>query len=128
MSNREIIVAKLTALLARSNEDAFVVFEHASSGKFVQFAGSTSEPLLLDLPSQTLCKVEFDRAVAFFRRVGVAGEEHEVLDEPGGSVVGRRFSFTYSPGTVEEAADVAVGVFREIFDFADGFEMVVREN
>jgi hypothetical protein len=32
----------------------FVVFEDAGSKKFVQFSGSIEEPLVFDLPSQTL--------------------------------------------------------------------------
>lgn len=126
--NRATIAAELRSLLGRENEDAFVIFEDAGSGKFVQFAGTATEPLLLDLPEQTLSEAEFYRAVAFFRRLGVVGDERDLLDEPGGSAVGRQFSFNANPATVEEAADLALGVFREVYGLPDDFELTVTAN
>ena len=52
--NTQRIEAALQALLQRNNEDAFVIFEDKATGKFVQFAGSAEQPLLLDLPLQAL--------------------------------------------------------------------------
>ena len=56
-----------------------MVIEHGS-GKFVQFAGSATESLLMDLPWQPMSEAEFYRAVAYFRKSGVAGDEVEMFD------------------------------------------------
>ena len=53
----------LSRLLTRPS-GAFVIIEEPRSGKFVQFAGSKDEPLLLDLPSQTLSPDEMAKSVA----------------------------------------------------------------
>lgn len=42
----QLIADELSALLERSNEDAFVIFEDAETGKFVQFAGRVGDPLV----------------------------------------------------------------------------------
>ena len=126
--NRETIASELRSLLGRENDDAFVIFRDAGSRKFVQFAGSSTEPPLLDLPAQVLSEAEFYRAVVLFRRVGVSGEEYDVFDGPGGSAVGRQFSFMYRPATVDVAADLAVAIFREVFRFPEDFAMIVDAN
>src|SRR5262245_54677429 len=92
--NLALIRDALSSLLVRRNEDAFVIIEDRQSGKFVQFAGSACEMLLLDLPSQPMSEPEFYRAVEFFRRRGIIGYDHDMLDELGGRVVGQQFSFS----------------------------------
>ena len=49
VGNQQEIETALSSLLKRQNEDAFVIFEDSVSKKFVQFAGSSTEPLLLDI-------------------------------------------------------------------------------
>ena len=107
MANRARITEALSSLLVRRNDDAFVIIEHPESRKFVQFAGSASEQLLLDLPSQTLSETEFYSAVQLFRKIGIAGDEHDVLDEPDGQVVGKQFSFNVVFRSVADATRTA---------------------
>lgn len=55
-----MIKAKLTELLRQPEDELrFVVVEDRDSEKFVQFTGSISQPLVLDLPWQTLSEAEF---------------------------------------------------------------------
>ncbi len=53
----------------------FVVFKDKFTGKFVQFAGDQAEPLVLDLPTESLTSGEQARAAALFSALG--------LDSPG---------------------------------------------
>lgn len=128
MENLTRIQSALAALLNRENDDAFVVIEHEASGKFVQFSGSASEMLLLDLPAQTLSEQEFYRAVDFFRQIGVTGEEFSVLDQPGGRVVGQQFSFNVSYRSPEEAARTAVSIFRDVYQLSEECDLLITEN
>ena len=83
----------LTRLLTRPS-GAFVIIEDPQSGKFVQFAGSKDEPLLLDLPSQTLSPDEMTKAKAVFAEFGYPGPETHLGQEfPGGPRAGEQTSF-----------------------------------
>ena len=73
-SHSEIVHGALISLLKRPAE-AFVIFEEPKSGKFVQFAGSIEEPLLLDLPIQTLSPAEIEKAKTIFGEMGYSGPE-----------------------------------------------------
>src|SRR5262245_41738761 len=64
-TRRLAISSALAALRARTNDDAFVIFEDARSRKFVQFAGGVNHPLLLDLPIVGLHPSEVARAAEF---------------------------------------------------------------
>jgi hypothetical protein len=115
--------------LKRQNEQAFVIFEEKTSGKFVQFAGSSREGLFLDLPSQTLDESEMARAKAYFLELGVQAEEYDVFDRPGGRPVGRQCSFQKDFGRdVRAAASVVSEVFRRVYRFHPDVELVVKEN
>ena len=128
MDNQALIKDALSALLVRTNDDAYVIIEHQQSGKFVQFAGSASELLLLDLPWQTLSETEFYRAVEFFRRLGIVGAEHDVFDEPGGRVVSQQFSFNMTIQTVDEASRIALDVLQNVFQIPRDCDLVITES
>ncbi len=128
MDNLALIRNALTSLLVRGKEDAFVIIEHRQSGKFIQFAGSASELLLLDLPSQTMSEAEFYRAVEFFRRRGIIGYDHDMLDEPGGRVVGQQFSFNVTIQSVDEAARTALDVLQVVFQLPTDCDLLITEN
>jgi hypothetical protein len=128
MDNRAKISEALSSLLTRPNDDAFVVIEHAGTGKFVQFAGSATAQLLLDLPSQTLSKQEFYKAVELFREMGVIGNEHELLDKPGGQVVGRQFSFNAVFRSVSEAAKTVEEIFATVYGYPTDCDLKIVEN
>jgi hypothetical protein len=102
--------------LADSPEDgAFVIFEDAATGKFVQFCGSAEEGLMLDLPEQTLSEADAHRAVAYFRRFGVEVEADPILDGFDGPVVDWHYGFNMNFTSVDEATEVTLGVFREVY-------------
>lgn len=128
MSNLQRIRDALAKLLTRQDDEAFVIIEHRPTGKFVQFAGSASEMLLLDLPSQTLSELEFYRAVEFFRKIGIAGEEFNVLDEPYGQVVGRQFTFNVEYRSPGEAAQAVLALFRDVYQLPDDCELQITED
>lgn len=50
----ETLIEDALNKLASGREGAYVVLEDSRSGKFVQFAGSRTESLVLDLPVQQL--------------------------------------------------------------------------
>jgi hypothetical protein len=80
LSRVQALTTALQTLLVQPNDAcAFVIIEDVESKKFVQFVGSLERPLLLDLPAQSLSETEFYRAVLFFRRRGVGGQEYELL-------------------------------------------------
>lgn len=120
MGSATTIKEALDSLLAQPDDAcAFVIVEDAASKKFVQFVGSLDRPLLLDLPAQTLSEVEFYRAVAFFKRRGVVGEENEMLDKPGGRVVGEQFTFQLQLASSSDAIEVVDALFEEVYQLPD---------
>jgi hypothetical protein len=111
---RPTVVAALENLLRASNPDAWVVFADRATGKSVEFAGSALQPFLFDLPSRALNGEEMNRARVFFGQRGVE-------PEPTG--------FSIDLGwDVEAAADLALGVFTEVYLLPRDFEPEVREN
>lgn len=109
--NRMRVEQGLRALM-QADEGAFVVVEHAASGKFVQCMGSREEPLVLDLPRQTLSPADYERAKRLF----------DSLDGASESDVG----FTVECGRdVDRAAEIVMRVFREIYDLAADAPVVV---
>jgi len=120
MDNTTAIKTALESLLVQADEArAFAIIEHSDSGKFVQFAGSLSSPLLLDLPWQTLSEAEFYRAVVFFRRLGIAPPEYELFDGPLGKPVAKQVTFQFQLRSVEVATEIAIAIFAEIYLLAD---------
>jgi hypothetical protein len=116
MRSNRVIQRALEELLRQPEGDGtFVIFEHSPSGKFVQFCGSVAELLQLDLPAQALSELEFYKAVAYFKRRGIAGEEYDLLDAPGGMPVAEQFSFQMSFRSVDAATEVVLGVFKEVY-------------
>jgi hypothetical protein len=82
----------------------------------------------LDLPWQTLSEVEFHRAVAFFRDLGVIGTEHDLLDKPGGTVVGQQFAFNMAFRSIEPATEVALGVFERVYQLPRDGALIITEG
>ena len=129
MRNSAVIEWALQALLCQpEGDDTFVVIEHAPSAKFVQFAGSASAPVTLDLPWQAMSEEEFYRAVNYFKRWGIAGEDNEILDAPGGIPVGEQFTFQMKFRSIDTAADVAWGVFREVYQLPEDCPLKVTKG
>jgi hypothetical protein len=121
------IEAALNRLLA-SEEGAFVIFDDRASGKFVQFAGSRDEPLVLDLPVQQLSAAELERAKILFRDLGIGYEEWPVFDKPGGQEIGAQGGFQLELGQdTRRGADLTLRVFTEVFQRSD-LSLVIEES
>ncbi len=105
----------LSALLGRTNNDAFVILEDVRTERFVQFGAGSR--LVLDLPLVSLQDDEQERAHEVFRRLGAppaAMDPFPVL----------RFDF----GTdSRRAAEEAVRVFREVYHLKSP-QFALQEN
>lgn len=129
LTRAEAIRSALRALLERTNRHAFVIFSEARTGKFVQFAGSAQEPLLLDLPEQTLDAEEARRAAELFSELGVTERENDLLDRPGGVPVGRQRGYNLDLGRdVERAACLVLAIFSRVYELPADFELEIEEN
>jgi hypothetical protein len=124
MNQHRVVEEALDRLLTRGGE-AFVVFEDKASGKFVQFSGSMDEPLLLDVPSQELSDVEFERARTFFRDLDVSFTS----DGQNGQVSGIEGSFQLLLGQdTKRGADLTLCIFAEVFQLPAEFSLSIEEN
>jgi hypothetical protein len=129
VNNAQAIMAALQALLLRrSDEQPNVVIVHEPSGKFVQFTGSATEQLVLDLPWPPLSEIEFYRAVRYFKQFGVVGEEHDVFNMPGGEVVDQWFIFNMSFRSVDAAVETALGVFSRVYQLPANGDLQVKKS
>jgi hypothetical protein len=128
-THADIIRAALSRLMARP-VGAFLIVEDPGSGKFVQFAGSEREPLMLDLPAQVLSSEEMARAKAVFREFGHPGPEtYETRDRPGGPPTGTRTSFVVAFGRdVDKATELAVAVLHRIYGIREGAPLKLTEE
>ncbi|MCW5777742.1 MAG: hypothetical protein KIS87_15000 [Phycisphaeraceae bacterium] len=102
------ITTALQEVLSR-NDAAFAIIEHSQSGKFVQFAGSKREPLLLDLPAEALTPEEWERAERLFSSLGGTRTESGFQLETGRDAGG--------------AARIALRVFREVYLLPEDVEL-----
>jgi hypothetical protein len=105
---------------------AWVVVEHRS-GKFVQFAGSVAEPLVLNLPWQPMTEVEFYRAVEYFKKLGVAGDEVGAFDEHGARI-DAYFCFDVTFRSVDAAAETALAIFKEVYNLTEYDELSIATS
>jgi len=114
-TNTAIRTALESLFLQPEDALAFALIEHSDSGKFIQFVGSESSPLLLDLPWQALSEAEFYRAVEFFRLRGIPSAESQLLDAPSGQPVAEQLTFQESFRSVDAATEVAIAVFEQVY-------------
>ena len=108
----------LKDLLSRENEDAFVIFSDEQTGRFVQFAGSSHENLLLDLPIQSLLKQELKQALDMLKKYGDIEECTET-----------QFSLNidFSKNYVT-AAKVALDIMCQVFELSKDFELEIDRD
>ena len=128
MSNRKKIHAAISALLTRDNEDAFVIFEHVKTGKFVQFAGAVNGVFMLDLPSETLSEDEFLKATQYFKALGIEVLEYDAFELDGDRVVGKNITFNQDFRSVPEATQAVLDIFDQVYGFADDCDISITEN
>jgi len=111
------IAEALARLLQRSMQtsDCFVIIRDRSSHKFVQFYGSTSEPLMFDVSFADMTPEEKARAEAFFKdRDGVTKAEFSYI-----------MDFARN---VNSAAETAIAVFREVYLIDDDLDLDLKEH
>ena len=132
-SHSETVRAALNRLLTRvilRPSGGFVIIEDAQSGKFVQFAGSEEEPLLLDLPSQTLSPDEMAKAKALFAELGYAGpESYQVQESPGGPDDSEQTSFSVKfRQDVDKATELAVAILHRVYGLDGNAKLKLTEE
>ena len=128
-SHADVIRDALKRLLKRP-AGAILIIEEPRSKKFVQFAGSRDEPLLLDLPAEPLSPEELRKAKALFAEMGYPGPEtYQVLESPGGPPAGKQTSFHVKFGTdVDKATELAVAVLHRVYGFGEDVELKLTEE
>ncbi len=113
--NRARIVSALKELSQQTEGDGFATIEVASTKQCVQFTGSASEPLVIDLPRQGASDAEWVRATTFFARLGVAPRSIPGIDS---------MSFNFECGRdADRAADLAMSIFGEVFQLRDPYDL-----
>lgn len=129
--NLKKITNALSSLIQRNNENAFVIFEEKTTKKYVQFAGSANEDLLLDLPFQTLSPVEVDNAKLLFEELGKSKPEKYALytDKSLEIITGVQTSFQINFGrNVEQATKITLAIFERVYGFSSDFQLNIEEN
>jgi hypothetical protein len=115
----KIILRGLQALLERDAADAFVIFEHPPTKRFVQFT-RTDDGVMLDFPLIELSADERDRASALFAPRGLPPTQ---FSGDGGSVDIYQAGFGRD---VDRAAGVACEIFRKVFNLHGDFPRYVK--
>lgn len=125
----DTIKAALTRLLERP-EGAFLIVEESESGRFVQFAGSRDEPLMLDLPLQTLAAEEVTKAKAVFAELGYPGAIPAPGDSDAGAAAGGAWQSATVPfdDDVDGAAKLAVAVLHRVYGFDETAKLELTEE
>lgn len=120
----------LKDLKTRQNEDAFLIIEESKSQKFVQFAGSTEEPLIFDLPAQGLTEDELERAKAVLGEYDVEMEGTPMYeDETMQKVVDTQYGFSAVLGdNLNLAVELAVRILTEVYQFDEDVKLLLEEN
>jgi len=127
--NAQQIRDSLLRLLKRPY-GAHVIVEEPSFGKYIQFSGSTREPLIFDLPRQYLTLDEFDRACHLFAELGLPGPEtFAIFDTVGSSAICTQTSFILVVGEdIEQATQLALMVFAAVYGIGDRVALKVSEH
>jgi|GEM_PF-1485335 len=109
---------------------AYLIVEEPAFGKFVQFTGSVEEPLVFDLPGQSLTLDEFERARQLFAELGYPGPEtFKVFTAPGGEVAGTQTSFIVPFGDdIDNATELALEVFAKVYAVGNRVSLILTEK
>lgn len=127
--NLTLIENALKQLTKRNSEDAFVIFADKKTDKFIQFAGSVDESLLLDLPTQTLSPQQLKTATEILKNYGAGLQASPLYDQPGGNVVDAHFGFNLDFGKeYEAAAKTTFYLMTKVYGLDDDFELEIEEN
>jgi hypothetical protein len=129
MEHAALIKRALSSLLGkpRGGDNRFVIIQHYS-GKFVQYSGSAADPLLLDLPWDSLTEAELYNAAEYFKKPGgfsLEWEYHDVEGKPTGP--GRSFNMLFR--SVDRATGVALEVFfGAVFNLPTNVELAIEKG
>ncbi len=123
----EIILDTLAELLEHPQATT-VVLSDGSSDRFVQFARS-QQALLCDLPRQALDDAQADRASRYFERLRREfGEEEDSVTVAGLVANPTGASYQAEVRDPQQAARIALDVFRDVYQLPDGFPLVVSQG
>lgn len=121
----------MAASILGESYNPFVVFSDRRTGKFVQFAGDQSQPLLLDFPLQSLSPDEAQRAASLFAKLGVnRPTESQLYSYPSAqpSMVSRSYQLNFVEDT-EAAVSTTLDLFTFVFRIPeDGLELEMEEE
>lgn len=124
-----ILEAALERLTQRENADAFVIFSDKNTGRFIQFAGSKHENLLLDLPVQTLSAEELKKAADILIEHGITLGVTQLLDKPDGEPTNLQYGFNIDFGnSYKTAASTVHYLMQEIYSLPYDFNLEIEEN
>ncbi|NOQ35091.1 MAG: hypothetical protein GQ569_04260 [Methylococcaceae bacterium] len=124
-----ILEDALQRLLRRENADAFVIFSDKNTGRFIQFAGSAYENLLLDLPVQTLSDGELEKTNEVLKQYGVSLGVTQLLDKPDGVPTSMQYGFNIDFGNdYKSAANTTHYLMQIIYSLSDDFDLAIEEN
>lgn len=112
------IKAAIVALDNRPNSDAFLTIEDQKTGKGFQFLGRPGDPISLYIPLTSLKGEEAKRAASYFAELGFSdidygGYQAYVID---------------LDHDHERAAEVAIDVFKKVYQLPSDFKMQFDEN
>jgi hypothetical protein len=106
------LLVALNGLMSCSTDDrdCYVIVTEQESGRFVQFFGSQTDPLIVDLPTPALSRDERSRAGSLFSNLSDAAE----------SDTGFEVNFGHDPAA---AAAMGLRVLREVYLFEEHVEV-----
>ncbi len=119
------LIREALSLLLQHPAGSYLIIEEPATGKFVQFSGSTEEPLFFDLPQQTLSQDEFEKARDLFSELGYPGPEtFELFESSDGPSAGSQTSFLVTFGDdIEKATELAIAVFESVFEMNSAVQL-----
>jgi hypothetical protein len=125
----EAIRNALIRLLERPS-GAYLIIQEPKTGKFVQFSGSSEEPLYLDLPIQTLSTEEFGTAEKLFKALDLPGPEtYQLYEYPGGPPASMQTSFNVTFGRdTKNAMALTVGIFQLVYGVDSFAQLIFTEE
>lgn len=127
--NKQRLGQTLTRLL-RKPRGSYIIIEALGSGKYLQVSGSIAEPIIFDLPCQSLTLDEYDRAGTLFKRCGYPGPETFTIYSPSGGLCGTQTSFlvTWSRDNMAQLQELILQVFSQIYQVDDSSVLHIIEQ
>jgi len=112
---------KLRTALSRLIDNpygSYLIVEDPEFGKHLQVSGSINEPIVFDLPCNTLTLDEYDRACELFNALGHNGPETFEISTPFSNVPAdtqSSFLMTFSRSNLGTLEQLALTVFAHVY-------------